>query len=365
MSKQTATSDDTTTTYRVIQWATGGIGKAAIAGIVDHPQLELVGCWVHSADKVGVDAGALAGIGATGVAATNDVDAILAMDADCILYGPAFPNPDEVERMLRAGKSVVTPTGWIYPKAEMRARMQAACEAGGATLHGTGIHPGGFTERMPLQLTAMQRATSYVRSEEFSDIRTYGAPDIVGEMMMFGKTPEDAKASPMGQFLAAGFYESIQMIADELQMELDGFNTVHEIGVATAPIDSPIGVIEPGRVAAQRFTWQGMADGKPVIEAIVNWLMGEEHLDVPWKFGEHGVRYEVSVHGDPDLHAIYHGMHPVSVEAGLERNEGIVATAMHCVNSIPYVCAAGVGVKTYLDLPMYSGRAAPALVRKA
>ena len=47
--------------YRVIQWATGGVGRAAIEGILDHPELELVGCWVHSADKDGRDVGELVG----------------------------------------------------------------------------------------------------------------------------------------------------------------------------------------------------------------------------------------------------------------------------------------------------------------
>ena len=45
--------------YRVIQWATGLVGQEAIKGIVADPELELVGCRVHSEDKVGRDAGAI------------------------------------------------------------------------------------------------------------------------------------------------------------------------------------------------------------------------------------------------------------------------------------------------------------------
>ena len=44
---------------RVVQWATGGVGVAAIKGVLEHPDLELVGCWVHSADKAGKDVGEL------------------------------------------------------------------------------------------------------------------------------------------------------------------------------------------------------------------------------------------------------------------------------------------------------------------
>ena len=90
--------------YKVIQWATGGVGRAAIQGIADHPQLALVGCWVHSADKAGRDAGDLAGIDATGIAATSDVDALLALEADCVLYSPVMADPALVARILARGE---------------------------------------------------------------------------------------------------------------------------------------------------------------------------------------------------------------------------------------------------------------------
>lgn len=80
-------------TYRVIQWATGGVGRAAIDGVADHPELELVGCWVHSADKVGRDVGELIGRGPLGVIATTDVDELLALDADAVVYSPVMADP--------------------------------------------------------------------------------------------------------------------------------------------------------------------------------------------------------------------------------------------------------------------------------
>jgi hypothetical protein len=350
---------------KVIQWATGGIGKAAIQGIVDHPDLELVGCWVNNPDKVGKDAGDIAGTRKTGVLATNDVEAILKLDADCVVYGPAFPVEDDIVRLLESGKSVVTPTGWFYPAGSLDVtRLEAACKKGNSVLHGTGIHPGGFSEKFPLMLAGMQRATTYVRCEEFSDIRTYGAPEIVGEMMGFGKTPEEVAARGIAQYLAVGFYQSIRMVADALQLDVDAFETKCEFGLATAPIDSPIGPIPVGKVAAMKLTWQGLHKGSVVVEEIVNWFMGEENFDKPWKFGPEGTRYEVEVKGDPDLKSVYHGTHPKSLEEGLERNAGIVVTAMHCVNSIPYICTAQPGIRTYLDLPLVAGRAAPELLKK-
>lgn len=350
--------------YKVIQWATGGIGKAAIEGVADHPDLELVGCWVHSDDKVGQDAGIIAGIRELGVTATNSMQDILAMDADCVMYAPAMAAPEDVKALLESGKHVVTPTGdWFYaPRNKSNEALWQACEIGNTVLHGTGIHPGGFTERFPLILSSMQRCTNYVRSEEFSDIRTYNAPQVVRDIMLFGKTAEEVKQSFMPGYMATGFYQSIQMVADELRIPLDDFKTTHELGLATAPIDSPIGVIEPGQVAAQRITWAGMRHGKPVIEAVVNWLMGEEHFDQDWNFGPQGPHYAVTCKGDPDLHTVYHGTHPHTIEEGLKRNAGIVVTAMHCVNSIPYVCQLKPGIRNYLDLPMVCGRAAPDLL---
>jgi len=87
-------------TFRVIQWATGGVGRAAIEGVQNHPELELVGCWVHSPDKSGRDVGELVGGGSIGVAATNDVDSLLAMQADCVIYAPMLADHAVVEKIL-------------------------------------------------------------------------------------------------------------------------------------------------------------------------------------------------------------------------------------------------------------------------
>ncbi len=350
---------------RVIQWATGGVGRAAIEGILDHPELELVGCWVHSAAKEGRDAGELAGRKPIGVRATRDVDALLALPADCVLYSPLVADPALVARILASGKNVVTPLGWFHPgRSGSAPELEAACREGRSTLHGTGIHPGGVTERLPLVISALSRAITHVRAEEFSDIRSYGAPQVVGEVMLFGKTPEEARRSPMPKLLGGGFLQSIEMLGAGLGFDLDSEPRVtHEMAVATAPIDSPIGPIAPGRVAAQRFTWQGLVRGEPVVTVRVNWFMGQEKLDPAWSFGPEGERFEIEITGDPSSQVILHGWHPESIAAGLVRNPGIVATAMHCVSAIPSVCAAAPGIRSYLDLPAYSGRAAAHLAR--
>ncbi|MDO9456388.1 hypothetical protein [Nocardioides sp.] len=347
---------------RVIQWATGGVGKAAIEGVLAHPELELVGAWVHSADKHGQDVGVLAGLDPVGVTATTSIDEILAMDADCVVYSPLVADEAQVVALLRSGKNVVTPVGWVYPNPASSQAVEDACREGGVSLHGTGIHPGGITERFPLMVSAISAQVTHVRAEEFSDIRTYGAPDVVRHVMAFGGTPEEALASPMVGLLGSGFKASVRMVVAEMGFDADPrIESLQEVAVATQPIDSPIGVIEPGLVAARRFHWRALVDGVPVVTATVNWYMGEEHLDPPWEFGPEGERFEVEVTGDPDVKVTFKGLQPETIEEGLVRNPGIVVTANHCVNAIPYVVAAEPGVRTYLDLPLLAGRAAPHL----
>jgi hypothetical protein len=350
-------------TYRVVQWATGNLGRAAVECIQAHPDLELAGCWVHSESKAGRDVGEICGIGPIGVKATRSADEALALDADCILYSPLMGQREEVLRMLEAGRNVVTPLDYFYPFGGSGvAELEAACRKGGVTLHGTGIHPGGITERFPLMVSALSKNITHVRAEEFSDIRTYSAEAVIRDIMLFGKKPEEARKSPMLAILGHGFQQSLDMVAAALGVTLDAEkHTTHEMALATAPIPSPIGPLQPGTVAAQRFSWQGSVRGEPFVTARVNWLMGQEHLEPAWSFGPEGERFEVEVTGDPPVVLTFHGLHPADVESGLARNPGMVATANHCVNAIPAVCAAEPGIRTYLDLPMATGKAHPSL----
>jgi hypothetical protein len=180
--------------------------------------------------------------------------------------------------------------------------------------------------------------------------------------MCFGASPDEAMKSPMLKLLSGGFRQSVRMCLDVLGFSSAAtIRTDQQVAVATAPIDSPIGVIQPGLVAAQRFCWEALVGEQVVVRIAVNWLMGEEHLEPAWTFGPQGERFEVEVRGDPDCFVTIKGWQPASVEAGLVRNPGIVATAMHCVNSIPHVVAAPPGIRTYADLPLIAGRAHPDL----
>src|ERR1700756_1407995 len=298
---------------RVIQWATGGVGKAAVECVLNHPRLEPVGCWGDRGDKNGRDVGGILGTGALGVAASAGIDEVLALDADCVVYSPLVPNDDEVIAILRSGKNVVTPVGWVYPDPG-NSRHQAVADAaveGGVTLHGSGIRPGGITERFPLMLSSLSSAVTHVRAEEFSDIRTYNAPDVVRHIMGFGGTPEEAVQGPMASLLEAGFKQSVRMVADHMGFRIDpNIRTLQDVAVATAEIDYGPFPLPAKTVAARRFRWQALVDGEPVITAAVNWLMGEENLEPAWDFGGRGERFEVEITGDPSVSLTFKGLQP-------------------------------------------------------
>ena len=327
---------------RVVQWATGSVGVAAIKGVLEHPELELVGCWVHSEAKSGKDVGEIIG---------------------CV---PARRDRDQQHRRhSRAGRR----RGDLRAAAAQRRRSRRTAalrqerrhagrlvlpgreggrsaggrprRAGNATLHGAGIGPGAATELFPLLLSVMSTGVTFVRAEEFSDLRTYGAPDVLRHVMGFGGTPDKALTGPMQKMLDGGFIQSVRLCVDRMGFAADPqIRTSQEIAVATGPIDSPIGVIEPGQVAGRRFHWEALVGDTVVVRITVNWLMGEENLDPPWSFGPAGERYEIEVRGNPDTFVTVKGWQPESVAAGLKSNPGVVATAAHCVNAIPATCAA-------------------------
>src|SRR5260370_34144481 len=182
--------------------------------------------------------------------------------------------------------------------------------------------------------------------------------------MGFGGTPDSALTGPMQKLLDAGFIQSVRLWVDRLGFAADPeIRTSQEVAVATAPIDSPLGVSERGQVAARRFHWEAVVGDRAVVEITVNWLMGEENLDPPWSFGPAGERYEIEVRGNPDTFVTIKGWQPESVAAGLQSNPGIVATAAHCVDAIPATCAAPAGTRSFFALRLITRRGPPELSR--
>ena len=140
--------------FRVVQWTTGNVGKSSLQSIADNPALELVGCYAWSRQKVGRDAGELVGIPPLGIAATNDVDELLALKPDCVVYNPMWIDVDELVRILSAGVNVVTTASFITGGnlGDGRDRIVDACEKGGSTIFGSGVSPG-FAELLAIVST--------------------------------------------------------------------------------------------------------------------------------------------------------------------------------------------------------------------
>ena len=235
------------------------------------------------------------------------------------------------------------------------AALEAACQAAGVTFHGTGINPGGITERFPITLSALCRDIRHVRAEEFSDIRNYPTEIVVREIMLFGKDPDTAKASPMLEGARRRVHAVDRHDRGRARLRARSREAQRATRWQSPPSRSTrrSGCIDAGTVAAQRFTWEGTVAGEAVITVRVNWLMGEADLDPPWTLGEQ--RFEVEFDADPPLAVTFHGLHPPVV--GEHPEIGLTGPAMHCVNAIPYVVEAEPGIKTYLDLPIIAGRA--------
>ncbi len=129
---------------RVVQWTTGNVGKQSVDAVLRNPDLELVGCYAWSPDKVGTDVGELCGLDPIGIAATDDVDALLALRPDCVIYNPMWMDVDEMARIVESGANLVSTAAFItgHAQGDGRQRLADACERGGASVFGTGINPG-------------------------------------------------------------------------------------------------------------------------------------------------------------------------------------------------------------------------------
>jgi len=340
-------------THRVIQWATGSVGRHAIPAIVEAADLELVGVWVHSDEKVGNDAGELAGIAPLGIRATGSIDELLALDADCVLYAPLLANLDEMCRILEAGKNIVTPTGWVFLKdPEVVERLEGACKAGAVSFHGTGIHPGFGGDRLPLVISALSRRIDKVKVAEICDLSNMSeSPEMIFDQLGFGATPEQASKEPPALLgvMSQIFCESMDMVAAGLGFELDEYRTGYEFALATRDVETGAGTIAKGHVAGQHYHYTGYVRGQPMIEFRTYWKMTDD-MEPRWPY-DATLEYRVEIEGDPPLRCSFG-----PVTDGTSSEFGLLATSMNCVNAIAPVCCAPPGIRTPLDLPLLTGR---------
>jgi hypothetical protein len=336
---------------RVVQWTTGNVGRRSVRAVVANPSFELVGCYAWSPDKVGVDVGELCGIEPVGVAATDDVDALLALRPDCVLYNPMWPSTDEVVRLLEAGVNVVSTAAFINGRGNPtdRDRILAACEQGGASMFGTGISPG-FVELLGIATASICDRIDKITIDEASDTTLYDSPAT--ELPCgFGRPMDDPELPGMAATGTAVFGEAVAMVADALGVELDDIVCEAEYARATEDVVMDSWTIPAGHVAGVHASWQGRAGGRTVVELNVRWRKGQT-LDPDWTIQEGHV---IRVDGRPTVTATVEYLPPPDFEATTFADFmvlGMIMTAMPAVNAVPYVVAAPPGIVTYTDLPL-------------
>jgi 4-hydroxy-tetrahydrodipicolinate reductase len=333
--------------YRVVQWATGNIGTRSLRMVIEHPDLELVGLYVHSPAKAGKDAGELSGGDPIGVKATGSIDEIIALRPDCVLYMQEGYNLDDMSRLLEAGANIVTTRSEFHNPSQMdpamRERLEAACERGGTSLHSTGSSPGFITEAMPLVLTSIQRRLDLLTIDEFADMTSRNSPEMIFQLMGFGQPPESFDPR-RAEYIRHSFGPSLELVAEALGLPLDSTEAKGEVATARNDTQIAAGVIKAGTVAAQRMTVTGIRHGKPLLRFRANWYCARD-VDPAWELDEAGWRIVVEGDTPMDMRIRF----PVEPEVWAATSPGY--TAHRPVNAIRYVCEAQPGIRTTVDLP--------------
>jgi len=352
--------------HRVIQFGTGFVGHFALRAIIEHPDLDLVGVWVHSDEKVGLDAGEIAGTPTTGIRATNDLEALLEIPADCICSAAGGDGREEWmtevhARMLEAGRNVVSSSivGMVDPDAHpdraLAGRLDEAARQAGVSYFTSGIEPGFMSDTLPLTLSGISRTWEKIRVREILDYSTYipsEAEKIMGDILGFGRPIDESPILFTPGRLSYVWGGPVTLMAKGLGVELDEVREKSERYPASERFDVPgFGAIEKGTAEALRFELQGIVDGREaiVLEHITR-LRPESAPE--WPRGEAGDGYYVSIAGDPNLECHVTCTGP----DGDHHSGGILATATRLVNAIPAVCAAAPGTLSALDLPPLHGR---------
>lgn len=335
-------------TYRVVQWATGRIGAATLRELIRSPQMELVGVYVHSEDKDGRDAGELIGLPPVGVAATRDIERLIALKPDCVLAVQEGANVDDVCRFLAAGINVATSrVDYLEPDTmdpEIRRRVEEACRKGNSSIYASGASPGFSSEALPLVAVSMARSMECITIDEYADFPA-SCPDFQVLAVGFGGKSDSGLDPHLLAHISHGFRQSVNVIAKALGIKLDDFDVIGETAGAREAYVLPGGTqMGKDTVAAMRITVEGIKNGKPIIRYRLNWY-ANRNIDQDWDLRESGWR--LLMEGENPIEMII--TFPVSPENYSPAMAG--NTGFRVLNAIPFVCAAEPGIRTTADLP--------------
>ncbi|MBC7299569.1 MAG: dihydrodipicolinate reductase [Nocardia sp.] len=343
-----------------IVWGTGNVGRAAIRAVAAHPALVLTGVLVHNPDKVGRDAGTLAGLDTElGVAAVDDIDALLATGPRAVVYAASGDiRPDDaladIVRAIRAGAVVVTPALYaLYdPRsapAELRDPVLEAIAAGGGSLFVSGVDPGWGNDVLPLLISGLAGTVDVVRCQEIFDYSTYDQPDSVRYLVGMGQPMDYQPPMLMASVPTMVWGGQIRLMARALGVELDEIaETVDRRALDATVQTAKMGTFDAGTQGAVRFEVQGIVDGQAriVIEHVtrIHPSCAPDWPTPPDGDGAH----RVIIEGSPRIE--------VSVEAtdeGGNRAAGGNATAVgRLVNAIDWLVEAEPGLYDALDVPL-------------
>jgi hypothetical protein len=301
---------------------------------------------------VGRDVGELCGIDPIGVTATNDVEALLALRPDVVVYNPMWFDVDEMVRILEAGVNLVVTAAFVngtaYP-AGARERLAKACEQGGSSLFGSGISPG-FVQLITIALAGASDRIDRILISESADTTAYDSPATeipVG----FGRPLDDPELPAMTAAATSVFSEAVALVADALGVELDEIVCEAEYARTTKDLDLGSWQIPKDTVAGVTIHWHGKVGGRSLVEARVRWRKGDS-IEPDWPIG---MGWEIEVHGRPSLFTKIDILPPPDFEATTMEEFmvlGHILTAVPVVNAIPAVVAAAPGIVTYTDIPV-------------
>jgi len=357
--------------YRMIQYGAGATGKFALRSILTHPQLQLVGVGVHSSGNEGRDAGAICRMPNTGILATTDTSALLAMDANCVAFMPWDPYAGDVLQadthsarlfallcdFLESGKNVIAsaPNSLVYAPhlgQETVARLEAACMKGNASFLYAGISPGFIPDRLVLGLTQISARIDTIAVREIMNYANYNDRDTIMGLYGFGKDPAQFDFSGLLGSFSRGLGGSVAMVADGIKAPLDEVRMDVEYVVADRDFEIATGLVRAGTIAAERLSATGVVNGNArIVAEHVTRIANEAAPDWPY-FGTDGKEgYQVEIHGAPamkvELELGAFGRNPMA-DAGW-------AVGGHITNSVIGLCEAAPGIRTFLDLPLAPG----------
>ncbi|OBA84963.1 dihydrodipicolinate reductase, partial [Mycolicibacterium elephantis] len=324
-----------------------GVGSIAIDAILRRPDLELVGVWVHSEEKIGRDAGELAGGSAVGVAATNDADALIALAPDCVVYAASGPERDagavpDYLRLLEAGINVVstTSTTLVYPPAyyspEWRDQLEKAATAGNASLYASGIFPGFGSDQLALLLATQSKTIRCLKVSEIALNDHYPVADIMSDAMGFGRPLDYDPWIAIPGAIAGEWQGQIRMMAEALGVEVTEVREKFDRRVTDRTLEVAMGTVEAGTCGALRMQAIGVVDG---VEAIVIEHVTRLAPDVApdWPQGHGDLSYRVVITGQPDIECTLTPTIRDRKKAAIEHMTSgagaMVATAMRVVNA--------------------------------